>query len=86
MDVIYRINQAIVNPLIIFMFSVALLYFAWGVLQFIFYMDSEEKRDEGKMHMLWGIVGMFIMFGVFGIIQIILGTFGITYPSGLPTP
>ena len=41
-------------------------------------LDNEEEREKGKKNMLWGIIGMTIMVGVFGIITIILNTFGIS--------
>ncbi len=38
---------------------------------------DEKSRQEGKNGILWGLVGMFIMVGVFSIINVILHTFGI---------
>jgi hypothetical protein len=40
--------------------------------------DNEEARDTGRRHIISGLIGLFIMFSVFGIIRIILGTFGIS--------
>jgi hypothetical protein len=48
------------------------------VLEFIRGANSEDKRTAGRQHMLWGFVGFLIMFGVWGIINILLNTFGIT--------
>lgn len=79
------INRVILNPLLILMFSVAFVVFFWGIVQMI--MDPDGKgREDGRRNMLWGIVGMFIMVGAFGIIKLILGTFGIPAPPfpGLP--
>ena len=78
---LYKVNNAIVNPLIYLMMAVALVSFLWGVVQYVNKGDSEDSRAEGSRHMLWGIVGLFIMFGVFGIIHIILNTFGISDPN-----
>lgn len=72
-----KINAAILNPLIKLLFAIALLYFIYGIFQFIRKTDDTTSRDEGKRAMLWGIIGMFIMFAVAGIITVVLGTFGI---------
>ncbi len=72
-----KIDEVIVNPLIFLMFAAALAVFLWGVIQFIGSSDSEEGRNTGKRHILWGIIGMFIMVSAFGIINIIVNTFGI---------
>lgn len=72
-----RFVDNIVNPLIYFLFAIALLYFLYGVLVFILNADDESKRDIGKKHMLWGIIGLFIMVSVYGILGLIIGTVGV---------
>lgn len=71
------IAQYILNPIIVFGFVVALLYFFYGIFQFVWKAGEDKDREEGKRSIVWGIIGMFIMIGVFGIIHIILNTFGI---------
>jgi hypothetical protein len=76
-QVIFDINRTILNPLIQFAFIVAFVVFIWGVMQFIRNANSPDERKKGQDHMMWGIVGLVIMLGVFGIITIITRTFGI---------
>lgn len=83
-ELISRFNQVILNPIIVLLFAAALVVFLFGVFQMIAHTDSEEKRSEGRRHILWGLVGMLIMMSVFGIIHIILNTFFIPNPPGLP--
>lgn len=71
-----KINRLIINPLIVLMFAAALAYFIFGVMQFV--ADGAEKKTEAKNSMLWGLVGMAIMFGVYGIIRLIESTLGVT--------
>ncbi len=80
MDILARITDAIVNPLIVLLFGVAMVYFLWGVFVFVRNADNEEKRSEGAMHIFWGIVGIFIMVSVYGILRMFLNTFGIPSP------
>src|SRR4051812_25601670 len=75
--VLYKIYDNILNPLIELAFIVALVVFLFGVMEFIRGAANEEKRTKGKQHMLWGIIGLFIMMGVFGIITILTDTLGI---------
>ncbi len=77
-----RINQVILNPLIFLFFGIALVVFFWGIFKFIARNDDESEREQGKRSMVWGLVGMFIMFSVFGIVNLILKTLGISpaYP------
>lgn len=71
------INRVIINPLIIFLFALAVVYFIYGLARYLLSPDNEEVRKTSKSHMLWGIVGMFIMISVFGILSIVMNTFGI---------
>lgn len=74
-----RVNKQIINPLIAFIFALAVVYFLYGVLKFLMNMDNEGGRDEGKKHMLWGIIGITIMIGVWGILSIITSTLNLDY-------
>lgn len=77
-EFIANVDSMIINPLISLLFALAVVYFLYGVFKFISNQENEEKRTEGKMHMLWGIVGITIMMGVFVIMNLLLSTLGIT--------
>ncbi len=71
-----RIYQYILDPLIAGLFALALIFFLWGVAQYIWQADVEAEREKGRQHMLWGVLGMFIMLAAFSIIRIIANTIG----------
>lgn len=71
-ELISKIQVIILNPLILLMIVIALAVFIWGVIEFITGADNEEKRKKGKQHIIWGIIGLTIMIGVKGIIEVIL--------------
>ncbi len=68
---IQNILDSIVNPIVKVMITVALVIFLWGVVEFIMGADNEEKRDAGKKHIIWGVIGLFIMVAVFGIMNLL---------------
>jgi|TARA_B100000315_G_C14150532_1_gene395521 cell division protein FtsW (lipid II flippase) len=76
-----NLSRAIIQPLIGLLFALALLLFFWGIFQFISNADNEEGRDKGKRHMIWGILGMFIILSVWGILGVLGATFGFEIPS-----
>ncbi len=76
-DLLFKLNAKVINPVIEFAFIIALVVFLWGVMQYIRGANNQEDRKKGREHMLWGVVGFVIMFGVFGIITILTRTFGI---------
>ena len=75
---IQHVNYYIVNPLIILLFAVALVYFLWGVFEFLSNQQNEEKKTAGKLHMLWGVIGLTVMIGVWTLLGIIMNTFNLT--------
>lgn len=75
---IHKINQVIINPIILLLFAVAVLVFLYGVFSYIRESDSEDGRATGARHILSGVFGMFIMISVFGIIHFILNTIGVS--------
>jgi hypothetical protein len=82
-DFIGRLGLLIINPVIYFMFAVALLVFMWGVFQYIKDWESADAKKNGQQHMMWGIIGFVIMLAVYTIIRIVGNTVG--YDGDLPT-
>ncbi|MFA5999588.1 MAG: hypothetical protein WC783_01210 [Candidatus Paceibacterota bacterium] len=72
-----NVNTLIINPLIELLFALAVIYFLYGVFEFIRDTDNEEAKTTGKSHMLWGIIGITIMLGVWAILNIVLNTLNI---------
>lgn len=74
-----RITDAIINPLIALIFAAGFLVFAWGVVQFMLGLANDtEAKNDGKKHMLWGVIGMAIMMSALGILRVIANTFGLS--------
>jgi hypothetical protein len=71
-QVIDIINTVLV-PLI---FALAFIVFLWGVFQyFIAGAADEEKREGGKSLMIYGLIGFFVMVSVWGLVNLLVGTF-----------
>jgi hypothetical protein len=74
-DVVGRFTTYIINPALLILAAAAFFYFVWGLVDFLLALNQGGHTDEGKQHMIWGIVGMVIMFSVIGIIALINNTF-----------
>ena len=82
-QLIVNINNAIVNPLILLMIAAATVYFLWGLAVFIANGEDTAERAEGKKRIVYGLIGLFVMVSVFGILRLVLNTFGVTIPAGI---
>ena len=75
--------REIANPLILLLIAVAVVYFLWGLATFLANAEDSAERALGKSKIVWGLVGLLIMVSVFGILQVLLGTFGIPAPTNI---
>ncbi len=67
--------NTVVIPVI---FALAFAVFIWGVVNYFFLHGSDEgKRSEGRQFVFWGIIGMVVLFSVWGFVNILLSTLGI---------
>lgn len=72
-DILVFIDYVLV-PLV---FSLAFIVFLWGIFNFFIAGGAdEEKREKGKQFMVWGLIGFFVMVSVWGIVNLMVGTFG----------
>ncbi len=56
-----------------------LLVFLYGLVKFIFRLGgSEAKVEEGKNMMIWGLVALFVMVSVWGLVRFFQESLGIT--------
>lgn len=72
---IIGVLNLVVVPVI---FSLAFAAFVWGVVKYFFLHGGEEtKRAEGRVFILWGVIGLVVLFSVWGFVNILLSTLGI---------
>lgn len=72
-DIVEFVNASII-PLF---YTFAFLLFIIGIVRF-FFLGGEEGREKGRQFMLWGIIGFVVMFSVWGIVRLLLTTFGVS--------
>lgn len=72
-----KVVVQIINPIILLLAATAFVVFLWGAFEFVMHAGDATKRKEGKSAILWGLVGLVIIFGAYGIINLALGTFSI---------
>jgi hypothetical protein len=46
-------------------------------VKFIMGADDETKRKEGRSAILYGIIGLVIIFGVYGLLNLLTATFNL---------
>jgi len=62
----------IATPIVV---GLALLAFFWGLVRYIF--GGVENKEAGKNIMIWGVIALFVMVSVWGIVKFIGSAVGI---------
>ena len=83
--VIQRVQQ-ILNLVIPILITLALIYFFWGLGMYILNQSSEEKKEQGRSIMIWGVVALFVMVSVWGLVGLIGSTFNINSNPTITIP
>ena len=68
--------QQIFNAVLPVLIALGVVYFVWGVVQYVIG-DSEEAKNKGKERMIFGIGGLAIILSLWGLVYIIVDTFGL---------
>lgn len=77
--IIEQIVGFINGQVIPLLFAIALLLFLYGVARYLFIEgDNAEGRKKAGKVMLWGIIGLTVMAGMWGIVALLLNTFSLT--------
>lgn len=81
--IIYTINFVLV-PLL---FAIAFIVFLYGVFKkYIWSRGDESAVEEGHKLILWGIIGFVVMISVWGLVNVVSNTFGLSGYGAPPTP
>jgi len=66
--------NAIINTIIPFIVGLAVFIIIWGVFTYIAGAGDEEKRATAKSFIIWGVVGVFIMLSIWGLVNILVNS------------
>ncbi len=79
----------LINRLIPFIIALTVLIFLWGIFKFVIAGGDGEARKEAQGYIIWGIVALFVMVSVWGLVNILVRSVNLdnTAPPapGLPT-
>jgi hypothetical protein len=80
----------ILNAIIPVLIALGIVYFVWGVVTYVIASD-EEAKSAGRNRIIFGIIGLVVIVGMWGLVGIVTKTFNlnggaqINYPC-VPLP
>jgi uncharacterized membrane protein YidH (DUF202 family) len=66
----------------ILIIGLAVVYFLSGLVGYIMHSGNEQKRKDSVQHMIWGIVGLFLMVSFWSFVYIVANFIGAD--AGMP--
>lgn len=85
--------QDALNIAVRLILAAAVVFFLWGVFQFVRAAGNEEAQTVGKNHIIYGIIGIAVMVSLWGLVNFLTGsanlditTEGISVPELLEMP
>jgi len=67
---------SLVNSLIPLIIGIGVLVFLWGLVGYVTAGGDEEKKKGARDTMIYGVIVLFVMVSVWGLVNILVNTFG----------
>lgn len=64
------------NTVVTLLISFAVIYIIYNVVRYLIAGGDPEKRKAGGMGILWGVIGLFVILSIWGLVAILTNTFG----------
>jgi len=65
--------SSLLQGFVVLAFALALMAFFYGMAGFILHSGSDTAKEEGKRIMIWGVIALFVIASLWGIIAWIQG-------------
>jgi len=77
-DIIDYATCLLTKSIVPLLFVLALAFFIYGVIHYFLNPDNVKARDDAKKYIIWALIGMFVLFSIAGLVEILRSTFGVS--------
>ncbi len=75
LDILLFFKCIITVSIIPLLFAIAISVFVWGIVQYIKNAADSKKREEGRNFMVYGVVSIFVIVSMWGLVGFLRNTF-----------
>lgn len=79
-----KIGQ-LLNSIVPVLIALAVVYFVWGVISYVI-ADEEEAKSKGRDRIIYGVIGLVVIVGVWGLVNVLRNTFGLNNSTNIELP
>ena len=87
-DDLIGVVGGLLNSLAPLIIGIAFIYFIWGIVQYVTAGGEEDQQTKARQTMIYGIIALFVMTSVWGLVNLLSGTFqleGREGPTNIPS-
>ena len=81
-SILTGVFQPILNAIIPLLITAGVIFFIWGVVQYVI-ADDEKAKEAGKNRIMWGLIGLFVIVTFWGLIRVIQNTLNIDQDANI---
>lgn len=74
---ILTVLRNLLDTIVPILIVLALIFFIWGVAQYIMASGDAEAQKSARNTMIWGVVALFVIVSVWGLIAVLQSTFSV---------
>lgn len=75
----------LLNAILPVLIALGVVFFVWGVITFVIAND-EEAKTKGRNRMIYGILGLAVIIGMWGLVRLVTNTFGLNNVQNINLP
>ncbi len=73
------------NAIVPVLIALGVLFFVLGVVQYVI-ADDEEAKAKGRDRIIYGVIGLAVIIGVWGLVNFLRNTFGLNNNTNIQLP
>ncbi len=81
---IFNTFSSLINGLIALLIGVAVIVFFWGLVKYL--TKAGDEKSKGLALMGYGLIALFVMLSVYGLIRLLQNTFGVAGGQNIAPP
>lgn len=82
--VLCRVGQFL-NSVVPVLIALGVVYFVWGVITYVLSGDEEAKK-AGRDRIIFGIIGLAVIIGLWGLVNLLRNTFELNNTTNITLP
>ena|SRR3989338_7703671 len=75
----------LLNAVVPILIALGVVFFVWGVVSYVIGSDEEAKK-KGRDRMIYGIIGLVVIVGMWGLVRLVTNTFGLNNTTNITLP